>query len=57
MSKTVAYELYLSEKQRFASLLYLAGRIPAARLLAILDGAPEMCLLRLTEGETAPSQT
>lgn len=42
-------ELRLNEKQKLASLLYLTKRLPAAQLLAMLDGCEEMSLLRLGE--------
>ena len=43
----IAFELRLSDKQRLFALLYLAGRVEAATLLARLEGAQEMSLLRL----------
>ena len=56
MAGVRAFELRLSGKQQLFSLLYLAGKVKAATLLARLDGAQEMSLLRLTEGETAHAQ-
>jgi len=42
-----ACELLLTDKQRLVALLFLGGRVEAATLLARLDGALEMSLLRL----------
>jgi len=44
-----AVELRLNEKQKFLVLLYMAKRIPVAKLLAALEGCEEMSLLRLEE--------
>lgn len=49
-----ACELLLTGKQRLVALLYLSGRVPVATLLAALDGAPELSLLRL-RGASPPS--
>ncbi len=40
-------ELLLNDRQRLATLLYLARRLPASRLMATLEGAVELSLLRL----------
>lgn len=45
-------ELRLNEKQKLFVLLYLARAIPAARLLAALEGCEEMSLLRLEEAKS-----
>ena len=46
-SVTKARELLLTPKQRLAALLYLGGHMPARTLLRIVEGAPELVLLRL----------
>lgn len=45
-------ELRLNEKQKLLALLYLGKHIPAATLLAALNGCEEMSLLRLEEPKT-----
>lgn len=48
----IVAELFLSEKQKLVTLLYLAKRVSAAHLLARLDDCQEMSLLRLEEPKT-----
>ena len=51
MARVRAFELLLTDKQRLISLLYLAHKVTAATLLARMNGAQEMSMLRLTEGD------